>query len=220
MNIDELAKLSVNKGNNTDYANFDLTECIRNFSLLDFIKEGRENPSKDYGGFLICTPRQYIFGYNAGFGYGAHSSSFARALKDIEGGGKITSFQELNRLSSRCEHSYLCARLAYESYGNDEYGRPTFSGFMHFLTKTRISEKMFKSFEKFIEDYRNEIELAIKNSNGTFYLSYYSIETGKSIHTNSIDEVIEYVRSHIDYDYDPDSEEQIIGISNGQQRGF
>ncbi len=221
MNNNDLVTLSVKKGNDTNYGNFDLTECIRNFSLLDFIKEGRENPAKDFGGFLVCTPKQYIFGYNAGFGYGAHSSSFARAFKDIKGGGSITTTKEVTNISTMCEENYLTARLAYDCEGYDAYGRPKFNGFLHFQTqfaKLRISEKMFKSFEKFIEDYRKEIELVIKNSNGAFKLRYYSRAAKKVLDTYSLDEVIEYLRSQIDYDYDPDSEEQIIGISNGQQR--
>jgi len=209
-------KMSFNKGNRYSNHNFDIKELINNFSLLQFISEARKNPSEDFGGFLIFTPKQYIFGYNSNFGRGSHGESFGRALKDIEGGGIISSENELLSLASRCEREYFCGRLLYESTKTNDNGMPIFYGKLVFMTGKSISLKMFESFKKFCEDYGREIRLAIERYSDTFSLVYYSKELRSSIQTNNLEEVYNYIESHIDYNYDVDREEQIIGVDTSQ----
>ena len=194
--------------------NFDLKELTENFSLFKFINDARKNPSEDFGGFLVCTPKQYIFGYNSSFGTGTHSASFGRVMKDISGGGTISNQGELLSLSNKCERTYFCGRLLYECIGNNKFGRPIFSGGLAFLTAGSISPKMFETFKKFCEDYKKEIDLVISSSNGTCYLSYYNRELKNSIQTTDLNEVYNYVESHIDYDYEIDEDEVIIGVSS------
>ena len=200
-----------------DY-NFDLRELTENFSLIDFVSNARKCPNEDFGGFLICTPKQYIIGYNSNFGTGSHGNSFGRAMKDMQGGGEITSQEEILSLASKCERTYFCGRILYDCRGTNEYGRPIFQGCFCFLTAKPISEKMFKSFKRFYEDYKKEIESVVKNSNGTFDLSYYSKELRKGIHTTNMEEIYDYVEKHVDYEYNPEEEERIIGVGTESQQ--
>ena len=206
-----------NKSTGKMDCNFDLKELTENFSIFNFINDARKRPSEDFGGFLICTPKQYIFGYNSSFGIGSHGASFGRAMKDILGGGNISNEGELLRLASECERTYFCARLLYECVGYNHYQRPIFKGSLAFLTAKPINEEMFQTFKKFIEDYGQEINLAVSTSGGSFDLTYYSKEKRKSIHTNDLNEVYSYVESHIDYDYKVNIEEEIIGVSTNSQ---
>ena len=207
-----------NKSTGKNDFNFDLKELTQNFSLIDFIDEARKRPSEDFGGFLVCTPKQYIFGYNANFGTGSHACSFGRTMKDIKGGGLIASSNELLSLASECERTYFCARLLYDCRGYNDQGVPIFQGSLVFLTAKPIREKMFITFKKFYDDYKDEIKYAVKYSNGTFDIAYYSKELRKSIHTTDLNEVYDYIESHIDYNYNPDGEESIIGVGTESQQ--
>ena len=94
----------------SDY-NFNLKELTENFSFLDFVFDVQRGEAKYYGGFVVCTPKQYIVGYNAKFGSGSHNASYARFIKDMQGGGKIFSDEDLLRLSNICKNKYIYAKL-------------------------------------------------------------------------------------------------------------
>ena len=202
-----------NKSTGRMECNFDLKELTSNFSLFNFIRDARKRPNEDFGGFLICTPKQYIFGYNSSFGTGTHGASFGRSMKDIMGGGNISSEGELLSLASQCERTYFCARLIYDCIGDNEYGRPIFDGKLVFLTGKPIGYKMFETFKKFCEDYGDEINRVIAYYNGTFHLTYYIQEQKRSVNTFDLNEVYDYVSKHVDYNYNPEINEQIIGVS-------
>lgn len=118
--------------------NYELAPLIQDFSFYDFIA-GCE-PDCDHGGFLVITDKQYIIGYNAGFGVGGHMSSYARVMKDLQGGGDI-QYRDAVRLNTECCMSYVTARITYE---NIEGGH---EGYIHFtLTNHPITEKQFEVF--------------------------------------------------------------------------
>ena len=98
MNDNYLGAFTSNKSTEKEENNFDIKELIHNFSLYDFIDAAKERPDEDFGGFLVCTPKQYLFGYNSGFGPGPHAASFARTMLDIKGGGIISNQMELIKI--------------------------------------------------------------------------------------------------------------------------
>ena len=89
--------------------NYDLIPLITNFSFYKFISDAK---SDEFGGFIVITDKQYIIGYNAGFGYGTHASSFTRVMKDINGGGRINSAKELMNLTNECCKKFIVARYS------------------------------------------------------------------------------------------------------------
>ena len=215
MNENEFRQFYGNKSSGKIECNFNLSECTENFSLLKLIDEARKYPEEDYGGFLVCTPKQYVYGCNSSFGTGSHGSSFGRVMKDIHGGGQITTERELLALANECETTYLCGRIVYSCRGYNQNRKPIFSGSIVFMSAKPISALMFESFKKFYEDHKREIELAISNSNGSFNIQYTSKELRKRITTNDLSEVYNYLENHIDYDVNiEDDEEVIVGVSN------
>ena len=208
-----------NKDSNIVNYNFDLKELVDNFSLLNFIKNGRKVCSSDlgddFGGFFVCTPKQYIIGYNSNFGSGAHITAFGRVMKDIMGGGEITSIDELTQMGTICTDKYICGRIVYENVGDNIYGRPILKGYISFLIKnnsSHISNKMFESFKKFYDDYNDEVSLACKNSNGSFYVSYFDKDNKKRVQSSSLDAVYQYLEKHIDNNLNDEDNEEIIGV--------
>lgn len=205
-----------NKGSNRVNYNFDLSELTNDFSLFDFIKNGnvacRENIGDDFAGFLVCTPKQYIFGYNSGFGVGPHIASFARVMKDILGGGEIVSIDEFTKLGTMCSEKYLCGRLVYENVGLDEYGMPRLTGTLNILTKGNIDSNTFLTFKRFYEDYNNEIKSICKRLNGSFNVSYFDKDTNKKVESGDLDSLFNYLERHIDECSKENEEECIIGI--------
>lgn len=204
-----------NKDSNIVNYNFDLKELTNNFSLFDFIKNAniacRQNIGDDFGGFLVCTPKQYVFGYNSGFGVGAHIASYARVMKDILGGGKITSLQEFTKLGTMCSEKYLCGRLVYENVGFDEYGMPILTGELNILIRGSINSGIFESFKKFYEDYNSEIGLVSKNLNRKFKVTYFDRDTHKRVESNNLDLLYNYLENHIDSNLE-NEDETIIGV--------
>ena len=222
MSDEEILKLFFqNKGSNRVNYNFDLSELTNNFSLFDFIKNGnvacRENIGDDFGGFLVCTPKQYIFGYNSGFGVGPHIASFARTMKDILGGGEITSIDEFTKMGTMCSNKYLCGRLVYENVGLDEYGMPRLTGTLNILVKGNIDSNTFLTFKKFYDDYNNEIRLVCKRSNGRFNVTYFDKDTHKKIESGDLDSIYNYLERHIDNSFTSEEDEVIVGISTNNK---
>ena len=87
--------------------NFDITPLINRFDFYDYLIESTKEGYTSQSGFLIITENQYILGYNEGYGIGSHGNIFARAMKDIHGGGKINSFDEENKLDIECNRKYI-----------------------------------------------------------------------------------------------------------------
>jgi hypothetical protein len=148
--------------NGNDY-NYDLSSLINNFDFCDFIDyaEKYKHELKDYGAFTVITDIQSIIGYNARFCQGTHPSSFARALKDLKGGGPIINSDEANQLTKECIDNYITGRIMYERC--ESYGRPKCSGHISFnLVGKTVTENQLRVFEKFKDDYGLEIKRIIK----------------------------------------------------------
>ncbi len=222
---DLLKEFYSNKDSDIVNYNFDLKELIDNFSIFNFIKNGikacTSEQGIDFGAFFICTPKQYIIAYNSNFGSGSHITSKARAMKDIQGGGTITSIAELTKLGDKCTNNYITGRLAYENdgFGLNEIRR--IRGVFEIVIKNNdssISRMMFESFKKFYEDYNREIEAACNNSNGSFKVSFFNKDTKKRVESNNLDLIYNYLENHIDENLDDEEDEVIIGVETTEKR--
>ncbi len=208
-----------NKDSHLMSYNFDIKELVDNFTILNFVKNGRKaclsEEGVDFGGFFICTPKQYVIGYNSNYGVGAHITAKARAMKDILGGGTLTRIDELTELGQMCTERYITGRLAYENTGTDLSGRLRIGGIFDISIKDNsdsISRNMFESFKKFYDDYNKEIELACNNSGGSFHVSFYNKDTKKRVESNNLDLIYSYLENHIDENLDDEEDEVIIGV--------
>ena len=160
----------------SDY-NFELQPLIENFNFYDFVSyaEYGKKEMQDYGGFLVITDKQYVIGYNAWFGQGTHMGSFARTMKDMHGGGVISTQRDAFHLEFLCTRKYLTARIVYECLGTDEFDRPLYSGYINFgLSDYKPTPEQFEVFKKFYEDYNDDLKKVItKYGIKKFYVRYY-----------------------------------------------
>ena len=216
---DILREFYSNKDSHLMSYNFDLKELMDNFTMLNFVKNGRKvclsEEGVDFGGFFVCTPKQYVIGYNSNYGVGAHITAKARAMKDILGGGTLTRIEELTQLGQMCTERYITGRLAYENTGTDLSGRRRIGGIFDISIKENagsISCQLFESFKKFYEDYNKEIELACKSSGGSFHVSFYNKDTKKRVESDNLDLLLNYLENHIDENLDDEEDEVIIGV--------
>lgn len=185
--------------------NFDLSPLITDFSFYQFISDAK---GEEFGGFVVITDEQYIIGYNAGFGYGTHASSFARVMKDIKGGGNINSANELMNLTSECCKKNIVARIVFENN----------QGYINFEFPNIISRDMYDSFEKFYRDYNNEIHSVANRYN--FEVSYKDLLKNENNISKDLDSLNQYLMSII-YNNEKDNDiddEIIIGVSTKDNR--
>lgn len=185
--------------------NYDLSPLITNFSFYNFISDAKD---EEYGGFAVITDKQYIIGYNAGFGYGTHASSFARVMKDFDGGGRINNATELMSLSSKCCNNYIVARIVFENK----------QGYINFEFPKKISSDMYDSFEKFYRDYNNEIHSLANRYN--FEVSYKDLLKNENNISKDLDSLNQYLRNII-YNNEKENainDEIIIGVSTKDNR--
>ena len=202
------------------YYNFNITPLINDFSFLDFITMCKPH-SGDHGGFVVITDNQYIIGYNSEFGSGTHAASFARVMKEIKGGGPITTIQDAHKLSSDCQKNFITASIDYEdTYVDDGLLNVTKSGSIHFSLpgdRKTINPKQFEVFKKFYDDYNLELSILIRKYGITkFHVSFTYVEDDKKkkIVSENLDDLYEYLESHIDLNKETESvnNEKIIGI--------
>lgn len=198
--------------------NFDLEPLISNFDFYDFFYNGMRLDADDYGAFAVLTTKQYILGYNAGFGFGSHYSSYARVLKDISGGGDINNDRDLAFLSFKCQNTYITIRICCEKI-EQKYA----SSISVKIPKNGINQEQFHVFEKFYEDYNKEIEKMCNKFNCRVSFSKND-GTYRSYVSNNLDEVMEYLRSIVNKDLVIEElfNEKIIGVmisnSNNKKR--
>lgn len=204
------------RGNPYDY---DLFPLIKDFSFLNFMYEARAYRYDDYGAFLVISNKQYIIGYNAGFGIGSHNSAFAKVYKEMHGGGTIYNPKDADVLNSLCNKNFITARIFTEKISGG------YTGCIHFsIPKDGISLEQFKLFEQFYDDYNEEISLTVSKYGITnFYVSYrtlrkncdniYSSDDLIQHSDKNLDNLKEFLRSRINptLDYDLTNDEVIIG---------
>lgn len=199
--------------------NFDIYPLIKDFDFYSFIDyaEKHKNVITDYGGFIVITPKQYIIGYNSDFGSGTHLTSYARVVRDIYGGGVIHSNDEAKKLASYCLDKFIVASIMYECI--EEYGVAKCSGYISFDIKNRsISLEEFYSFERFYNDYNNEIKRVISKYGKDKFNVVINIKNDSKIErivTDCLDELYIYLKNNIDYGiYNDYYDEIIIGKEN------
>lgn len=179
--------------------NFDLQPLITDFNFYDFCCSAN---SSDHGGFLVITDKQYVVGYNAGFGEGAHVYAFARCMKDMQGGGDINSDKESFALDFTLEKEYLFARIIYEMYEDEVTHQKKHAGYIvfplaDFRNNKNITKGQFEQFLKFYEKYNDEIKYVYKKFN--FVVDYTNYENDRVTHhyANSLDGLRDYLSKHI-----------------------
>lgn len=201
-------------GNVTEY-NFDINKMIKDFSFYDFIDQTRGG-KKDNGAFLVVTDKQYILGYNADYGLGSHQQSFARCEAELEGGKKIGGYPDCVALSTKCEDSFITAKILYIYMGDNENSSPMYDGKIIFtLGDRKITPEQMEVFKKLYEDKKAEINGICSRYSFSICFSYKD-ETGKSHsdYSNNLDGLIDYLKTAISYDIPKTSkeDEKIIGV--------
>lgn len=168
----------------------------------------------DYGAFVVMTTKQYVMGYNAGFGFGSHYASYARVLKDISGGGAINNDRDLATLSFKCQANYITIRICCEKTEGKHVSCMSVN-----IPKNGITKEQFEIFEQFYNDYNDEIEKLCNkfNCHVTFTKRDGSV---KMYISNNLNEVRDYLKSIIDEEkvMDEKFEEKIIGVTPNNSR--
>lgn len=199
--------------------NYELAPLIKNFSFYDFVQEGERKKYKaeDHGGFLIITNRQYIVGYNAGFGVGAHASAFARTMMDINGGGTMHTDADVFSKQSECKRNYITARIVYEYINDNINGRAIYQGYINFDLSHlgyKITPQQFECFKKFYNDHNDDIKY-VANHNGFYVRFSYKDEKGNTQYnvSGSLDALYDYLSTIVYYDKTIHEEPIILGTT-------
>lgn len=217
MNQTDMSAFLNRKSGGGEKYNYDLKPLIENFSFLDFIYDALKNREvgNDFGAFLVMTNKQYVLGYNAGFGVGTHIASFARTFNDINGRGEVKDNLEAIRLSEKCKKEYITARIMYDCVGENENRVPIYSGSINFSIKTLpITPSQFEVFKKFYETYNSEIELAVKKCSINNFCVWFTYDTETSKFnvnkSENLDNLYKFLESQIDYDKVVDDEDEVL----------
>ena len=190
--------------------NYNLSGLITDFSFYDFICKSQFGDHYEYGAFAVITDKQYVVGYNAGYGVGTHFSSYARFMKDIKGGGYIYNASDAKKLSDKCIFNNITIKIYYEEIRAEGCLPPKrWGGVIVSLPIRKISEGQLRAFKKFYEDYNEDLKSAIKKSNGALSVSLVS-SRGAINHLDSLDKVLEEIEETVDYDFIPPDEKEII----------
>ena len=208
--------------------NYDLGPLISNFDFDTFIRyaEKSKEELKDHGAFLVITNKQYIIGYNAGFGVGTHLSALARTTKDILfGGGSISNQNEAFQLAGICCRNYITARIVYECAGYNEIHRPVYSGYINFNLNefdNKITLEQFEQFKTFYNDYNEDIKYVTKKYGlNKFYVRFcYKDQNGngKENISDSLDALYNHLSNSIDSEKTIINEYQIITENSKKNR--
>lgn len=200
---------------NSYHFNYNLSETIDNFNFTDFL---HTNTKSEHGGIIVITNNQYIIGYTEGFGTGSHRVAFARVMKDLTGGGKISNSEEADRLSKKCTNNFLTARILYDYRGDNENRIARYSGaiYIDLPQHDTITKEQFESFKKFYEDYNQELTILIRKKGiNNFNIQYGELdkEDTKAIKkVDNLDDIYKYLEKRIDENKVIFEEEIIIGI--------
>ena len=187
--------------------NYELEPLISNFKFDIFILDAEKSKDglQEHGAFLVITNKQYIIGYNAGFGAGTHLSAFARTTKDLFGGGSISNQNEAFKLTGICFRNYITARIVYECVGYNENRRPIYTGYINFNLNefgNKITLEQFETFKTFYNDYNEDIKYVTKKYGlNKFYVRFCykdKNETGKENISDSLDELYNHLSNNID----------------------
>ena len=206
--------------------NYDIEPLIANFTFYDFVTAAEQSKEEltDHGAFLIITNNQYVIGYNAGFGAGAHAPAFARAILALNGkkNQNISGPTEAALLGGSMDSQYIKARILYECCGPNENGRLTYAGLINFNLiplGSKITPNQFETFKDFYNDYNKDIEYISKKYNFPVRFCYRD-ENGQmqeSI-TKNLDALYKYLEQNIDHNKVIDEETTIIGTERRNRK--
>lgn len=216
------------KGGGGSAYNYDLAPLISNFDFDTFIQDAEKSKDglQEHGAFLVVTNKQYIIGYNAGFGAGTHISALARTTKDILfGGGSISNQNEAFQLTGICCRNYITARIVYECVGYNENHRPIYAGYINFNLNefdNKITLEQFEIFKTFYNDYNEDIKYVTKKYGlNKFYVRFcYKDQNGKGNEniSDSLDELYNHLSNNIDKEKTVINEYQIIMNNSHKNR--
>lgn len=215
------------KGGGAMGYNYELAPLITNFDFDTFIMDAEKSKDglKEHGGFIVITSKQYIIGYNAGFGEGTHISAFARTTKDLFGGGSISNQNDAYKLTGICCRNYITARIVYECIGYNENRTPIYAGYIKFNLNefgNKITLGQFETFKTFYNDYNADIKYVTKKCGlNKFYVRFcYQDSNGKG-HENisdSLDALYNHLENNIDMEKTIFDEYEIIIGKKGKNR--
>lgn len=221
--------LARKSGNGRAY-NYEIEPLISNFDFDTFIRDVEKSKEevKEHGAFVVITNKQYIIGYNAGFGEGTHLSAFARTTKDLFGGGYIANQNEAYKLTGICCRNYITARIVYECIGYNENRRPIYSGYINFNLNefdNKITTEQFENFKIFYNDYNEDIKYVTKKYGlNKFYVRFcYKDEfgNGNENKSGSLDELYNHLSNSIDMEKTLDTDEYeiiVIGKTSNKRK--
>jgi len=207
--MDQNATNYFRKGrDNGPLLNFDLIPLIDGFDFYEFCDNGQKQTG-DYGGFIVITDKQFIVGYNSGFGVGSHRDVFARVYRDIHGGGPINSELEAIEFERKLITSAIVGKIHFELTASLDV--PSYySGHIHFdLTVPGskgqikpITIKQFNNFKKFYEKYNKDIEYVCQKFDFKIILTYYDLFGALvTITSFSLDSLYTFMETHICSDF-------------------
>ena len=227
--------ISASKGGNY-LGNFDLFEAMRLFSFNNLIYDSHEMAKEaqlyerfgvnetpttnktDFGGVYVITSKQIILAYNSNLGTGDHYPTMSRIMKEMNGGGLITTSMEMQKLHSLIvnQRGYLTGRITYEKTAGGFYGT------IQFHIPPRISPAMFEAFKQFYFEHNEEIKSAVNRAamhNGTFKVFVVIKETREKFYDDNLDRVYSELEKRVDPSLEDDNyDEVIIGEKIDQQQ--
>lgn len=206
--------------------NFSLEPLIQDFGFFDFILSA-ETP--DHGGFLVITNNQYIIGYNAGFGEGAHHYAMARCMKDIKGGGIIRDDKEVFLLNYEVQTKCIYARIVYEIYEDEMSHQKVGSGYIVFPfcglnnQNKHFSSLEYEQFLKFYADYNEELKYITKKFDFQVSYTYYDEDNLNQVklddknrpiiqhnYSMDLDNTLEFIKNHLTDDKNMSIDGEVI----------
>lgn len=195
----------------------DIQELINDFSLYEFCSSAKEG---DHGAFLAITNKQYIIGYNVGFGDASHDVTIAKVMKELHGGGEVFNEKDAINLCIAFDRKYISARICYEIMGGAFSHTKEKEGYMIFdFTCRTIPRSQYEMFLEFYNDYHEEVELVCKKFNFNIHLRYRD-NNGKlnEITSKNLEVVKEYMTNNIVEDEIDIDDEVIINKKFGRSR--
>lgn len=171
--------------------NFDIKEMINSFSFENLTK------NDDSAAVLFFTDNQYITSFTEDYGNGLHFCTLARIYQDIHGGGEIPkNYNDLDSIDVIYDNlkNYFTANIYFVD------NEITF----YFNRLDNINKYNVNSFLKFYED----ISYIFNKYN--ILVGFYDKYNIKVFNTNNFDEIIRYLKEHIDNDYIKNDDEEII----------
>ena len=195
---------------NSNSYNFDIYQMMKAFDFYTFCEEvSKKKFGEDHGAILAITDKQYVLTYTAGLGAGPHGGTQARIYAELHGGGKIQDDGTALHLSTLLNQEYINARIIGERYDNQ---RTEICIIFNLPRSSKITDGMFRNFEKFYIDYNEDIKNVSKKY-GLIVSVIYTDANGKFVNyeSSSLDEFYQDLKTKVNSSIMVDDNEVIIG---------